>query len=428
MTDPTARLIGATRRRLVGVTFGLVAVLVVGIGTGTAIAGLRALDADVDRALDAAVAAAAQRGGEQAHEPTDGDESTPASSDTFVLYLDAAGRVTANPSRVGLAGLPDSTAVAEVAGGATRDLRTVTAGGLSVRLLTIPISGEDRAAGYVQGGFVLTLHDRQSASLLVTIVIVGLAGLVAAAIVTLIVTSRALVPVRRSFDAQRRFVADASHELRTPVALIRANAEVLQREGLVQPAGAPLAADIVAEADRLGRLVADLLTIAASDARDLTLELTQLDLARLAAETARSAAALAAERGVSIVVDADRPVQVAGDRDQLTQLALILIDNAISHSPGGGAVTVAVAPGGRWATLTVSDQGPGVPEADRGRIFEAFTRLSDGRRRGHRGSGLGLAIGSRIAAAHGGEIGIDDAPGGGARFTVSLPTGAGRGV
>lgn len=421
MTDPTARLLAATRWRLVGVTFGLVAVLVVGIGTATAVAGLGALDAEVNRALDAAVTAAAQRSGDQPHESSEGDETVPASSDTFVLYLDAAGRVVANPSHIGLAGLPDPDALAAFAAGGARDLRTVTAGGLQVRLLTLAVAGEDGVPGYVQGGFVLTLHDRQSTSLVATIAIVGLAGLVAAAIVTVIVTSRALVPVRRSIDAQRRFVADASHELRTPVALIRANAEVLLREGLVQPGGIPLADDIVAEADRLGRLVGDLLTIAGADARGLTLELAPLDLAGLAKETARNAAALAGERGVVIVVDAERPAQITGDRDRLIQLALILIDNAISHSPSGGAVSVAVATRDGWATMTVGDQGPGIPEVDRGRIFEAFTRLPGGQRGRIRGSGLGLAIGSRIAAAHGGDIAVDDAPGGGARFTVSLP-------
>jgi signal transduction histidine kinase len=259
-----------------------------------------------------------------------------------------------------------------------------------------------------------------------TIVVVGLAGLVAAGLVTLLLTARALVPVRQSFDAQRRFVADASHELRTPAALIRANAEVLQREGLVREGGVPLADDIVAEADRLGRLVEDLLTLAAADARGLTVALAPVDLAALARETARNAAALAANRGVSISVDAERPVAVVGDHDRLIQLALILIDNAITHSPRGGVVTVAAATSGRRATLVVSDQGPGVPEADRARICEPFTRLPAGRQEKAPGAGLGLAIGARIAEAHGGGIAVDDAPGGCARFTLALPVSGGQ--
>ena len=414
MTNPTERLLRATRLRLVGVTFGLLAVLVVGIGAATAIAGLRALDADVDRALESTVTSAASTvDGELPHEASEGDESAPASSDTFVLYLDASGTVVANPSRVGLAGLPNRDAVAAVAGGAARDLRTSEASGVPVRLLTLPVAGEGGGViGFVQGGFVLTLHDEQSGTLVVTIVLVGLAGLVAAGIVTLVVTSRALVPIRRSFDTQRRFVADASHELRTPVALIRANAEVLQREGLVRADGAALAEDIVAEADRMGRLVGDLLALAAADASGLALAPTSQDLAALVVETARSVGALAAERGVRIVTEAGGPAQMSGDRDRLVQLILILVDNAVAHSPRGGTVQVAVSSVARRIVLVVTDHGAGVPESDRERIFEPFTRLPASRRDRPHGSGLGLAIASRIATAHGGEISVDDAPAG----------------
>jgi signal transduction histidine kinase len=423
VTDPTARLIAATRRRLAGVTFALVALLVVGIGLATAIAGLGALDSGVDRALASTVSAVvASFDGELPHETSEGYEGTPASSDTFVLYLDAGGKVTFNPSRVGLAGMPDGTAVAAIKSGASRDLRTIRAGGVPVRLLTVPLKGRDGAAvGYLQGGFVLTLRDQQAASLVATILLVGLAGLLAAAFVTLLVTARALAPVRDSMDAQRRFVADASHELRTPVALIRANAEVLQREGLVLEGGTPLAQDIVGEADRLGRLIGDLLTLASADARGLTLNTAPLDLAALAHETARNAGALAAEGRVAIEVLTGQPVPMTGDRDRLIQLVLILLDNAISYSPNGGTVRVAVTTAGRRAEIEVIDEGPGVPTADRRRIFEAFTRLPGGRRERTRGSGLGLAIASRIAVAHGGEIAVNDAPGGGARFIVSLP-------
>ena len=406
-------------------TFALVALLVVGIGAATAIAGLRALDGDVDRALDATVnTAVVHLGGELLHEVSEGDETAPAAADTFVLYLDATGTVTANPAHVSLTGLPDRAALTALAGGAPRDLRTVEAGGISIRLLTRPVLQNDGTlVGFVQGGFVLTLHDRQTASLVITIVAVGLAGLVAAAFVTLLVTARALIPVRRSFAAQRQFVADASHELRTPVALIRANAEVLHREGLLQPGGEPLAEDIIAEADRLGRLVAELLAMTSAEARGFVIERAPQDLALLARETARNAAALASERGITIGVEAPPTVPVWGERDRLIQLILILLDNAITHSPDGGEVSVLVSAIGGRGNLSVSDHGPGVPTADRTRIFEPFTRLPGRRRDRVRGSGLGLAIGQQIAVAHGGDVTVTDVPGGGACFTVSLPPG-----
>lgn len=432
MTNPTDRLLVATRRRLFVVTLGLVALLVVGIGGATAVVGLRVLDADVDRALRGSVSAALARlAGElpEAHETTESTEGPPAASDTFLLYLDASGRIVADPSGVALTGLPNEAAVK--AAPSSEDLRTVVAGDVSIRLLTVPIVAPDEGGpvGYIQGGFVLTLHDRQSVSLIAAIAVVGLIGLVGAALVTLLVTGRALVPIRRSLEAQRRFVADASHELRTPVALIRANAEVIEREDLLTDAGRPLVEDIVAEADRLGRLVGDLLMLASTDATGLALTLIRrpVDLAELAAETVRGAAALAAERGVRVVIDAPSAVVASADRDRLVQLILILLDNAFDHSPPDGTVTVRVRRLERSVELSVSDEGQGIPADDRERIFEPFTHLPGVRRDRAGGTGLGLAIGRRIAVAHDGTIAADDAPGGGARFTVTLPAGGGMG-
>ncbi len=428
MTDPTSRLISRTRRRLIVVTLGLVALLVVGIGAATAFVALRALDADVDRALAGSVdtaAAGLHEGLPSNSEPAgDTDEVVLGASDTFLLVLDANGAIVSNPSRVNLTGLPDQAAV-EAAKANGRDVRTVDVGGIDVRLLTVPITPEEGGAviGYVQGGFRLTLHDQQSASIVAAIVLVGVIGLIGAAIVTLIVTGRALVPIRRSFDAQRRFVADASHELRTPAALIRANAEVMEREGLVADDGRPLVTDIVTEADRLGRLVGDLLQLAATDATGIVIEPRPVDVAAIAADTVRQAEALATERGVRLVMAEGNsaPAVVNGDRDRLVQLLLILLDNAFDHSPPDGTVTVRVRRVDHHVELTVADEGPGVPAAERERVFEPFTRLPGVRRDRAGGTGLGLAIARRIATAHRGTIHVAEASGGGAAFVVTMP-------
>jgi signal transduction histidine kinase len=399
----TERLLRGTRRRLFAVTFGLVATLVIGVGAVTAVAGLVALDAD------------------SSGEGTEVDDVSPASADTFVLYLDAAGTVVADPSRIRLVDLPNAAGVAAVRGGASQDWRTITAGGRQVRLLTeaVPSSGRSGVA-FVQGGFVLDLHDAQSRSLVATVVGAGAAGLLAAAVITLIVTRRALVPIRRAIDAQRRFVADASHELRTPVAIIRADAEVLRREGHVDAGGQPLAADIVDEAARLGRLVGDLLTIASTEAQGLELQVARLDVGPLVRETARRLEPLATAHEVAIEAAIEDGLAVDGDRDRLVQLLVILLDNAVGHAPTGSAVEVTGARADVSVELAVRDHGPGVPEADRTRIFEPFTRVAGGRR-DRSGSGLGLAIASSIVAAHHGTIRVEAASGGGARFIVTLP-------
>jgi signal transduction histidine kinase len=245
------------------------------------------------------------------------------------------------------------------------------------------------------------------------------------------VTGRAHVPIRAAFATERRFVADASHEIRTPAAIIRASAEVLEREGLVTEDGRSLVADIVAESDRLGGLVDDLLALAASERGSLAVARRHVDLAEIARDTVRRAGPLAAERGIELVGPADDSVllPVVGDPDRLVQLLLVLIDNAFGHSPPGGRVTLTAAAGpGRTATVRIDDEGPGVPADAREAIFEPFARLPGSRTRADAGSGLGLAIARRLAELHGGTLAATDAPGGGARFVLSLPAGKSGGA
>jgi signal transduction histidine kinase len=416
-------LVTATRRRLAVTTLLLVGTLVLMLGAASAVLGLRTLDASVDHALDQAATTEAQRlvgevptgGGDE------GDERPPQASDTFFLVLDPLGTLVQNPSSVPLGGLPDEAAVqAALATGS--DIRTVQVAAGPVRLETVPIGTASAPQGWVQAGYVLTLHNEQSRDLVIAIAVVGLLGLLGAALVTFWITGRALVPVRRAFATERRFVADASHEIRTPTAIIRASAEVLQREELVHPDGRELTEDIVAEADRLGRLVEELLALAASERGALAADRRPIDLAEVAVATVRRAGPLAAEHGLVLVGPADDigALPVLGDADRLVQLLLVLLDNAFRVSPPGGLVAVTVARAGRRAQVAVGDQGPGVPGDQRERIFEPFARLPRSRREG-RGSGLGLAIARRIAELHGGTLSVGDAPGGGAVFVLDLP-------
>ena len=422
-----ASLLARTRRRLALATLAVVGALVLVLGLATAVIGTSILDQEVDRALQAASAAfLGQLGGEAQPEDHGASEShEPQASDTFFLVLDASGALVANPSGIPLSGLPDLAAV-DAARKAGSDLRTVDAGGTRVRLLTAPIGDGETTAGWLQTGTVLTLHDRQSGGLVLAVLLVGALGLAGAALATLWITGRALVPIRAAFETERRFVADASHEIRTPAAVIRSSAEILQREELVAPAGRPLVDDIVGEADRLGRLVEDLLALAASERGALAIETGPVDLAALARTAVRRATPLAEGRGLRLVGpdEAAPAVIVDGDADRLLQVLLILLDNAFRHSPPGGAVTVAVGQGsGGDGRLEVADQGPGVPPAMREKIFEPFARMPASRSRADAGSGLGLAIARRLVELHEGTLAVDDGPGGGARFVLELPTG-----
>jgi two-component system sensor histidine kinase CiaH len=364
------------------------------------------------------------------------EEQAPGSSDTFFLVLDTAGNVLANPQSVKLTGLPDLAAVAVAAAGA-EDWRTVTADGIRIRLLTEPIHQVDGSVlGVLQSGFKLTAYDDQKALILRTIVVTSLVGLLGAALVTLVVTRRAMSPIRTAFDAERRFVAAASHELKTPVAIVRASAEILQREELVRPEGEYLVDDVLAESDRLGRLVGDLLALASAEAGQISISTSVFDMRALVDEVVDRVHGMAAERGVT--VEATQPADAAAtaaasgeallvnaDRERMLQLLMIYIDNAIDHSPQQGIVRVgarAVDDGGRTGQrviVEVVDQGPGVPVADRERIFEPFARVS-GRRRTTGTTGLGLAIARILAARQNATLAVRDAPGGGSSFSVSL--------
>jgi signal transduction histidine kinase len=219
-----------------------------------------------------------------------------------------------------------------------------------------------------------------------------------------------------SLAAQRRFVADASHELRTPLTTIRNNAGFLvEHPDAAAPDRAEALADIVAESERLSRLIDDLLRLARADAGG-RLERRPTDLGAIVADVARKARR--PDRAV-VVRAAGGPVVVDGDPDALTRLVWILVDNALRHGSGDVELEVAVDTAAGRAVVTVADRGPGIVPGDEARIFERFHQ-ADGARSGE-GSGLGLAIASTIAVAHAGALTAANREGGGAIFRLELP-------
>ena len=216
----------------------------------------------------------------------------------------------------------------------------------------------------------------------------------------------------RSAEQQRQFVADAAHELRNPLARMRTELEV----DAAHPASADraaTAASALAETVALQRLVDDLLLLASDDAGQAQHRAVPVDLDEVVHRV------VAAAGDPRIDATAVRPVQVAGNRDQLARAVQNLMDNAVRHARSRITVTLAEDRGA--AQLTVGDDGPGVPEADAERIFERFTRLDDARAAGTGGAGLGLAIARGIAARHGGSLVLERSESTGARFVLRLP-------
>jgi len=234
---------------------------------------------------------------------------------------------------------------------------------------------------------------------------------------------RAFAERQASEDRLRRFLADASHELRTPLSSIRGYAELFRMGAARDPAEIEKAMRrIEEESARMGVLVEDLLTLARLDELPEAVR-APVDLAALARDAASDARAVAPDR--EITVAGEPHAVVSGDPSALRQVLANLLRNALVHTPAGTPVQLTVTASGGEASVAVRDHGPGLPPGDPQQLFERFWRAEGarGRERGKAGAGLGLAIVAGIVDAHGGRVRAEDAPGGGARFVVTLPAG-----
>jgi signal transduction histidine kinase len=275
----------------------------------------------------------------------------------------------------------------------------------------IPVGGTDVPATLTGS---LAGIDRQVHSLEVTEAIGGviaLALLVALAR-ALVLLDRAVSEARASEAAMRTFLADASHELRTPVAALQATAERLLRDQPPRPARDAIEAQLARDSGRLGHLVDDLLNLARLDARERPhrepVDLT--DLASIAVAATRTI-----DPAARVELITNGPLPATGDRDALLRALRNLVDNATAVAD---EVVVEVTRTPSGPSMSVSDNGPGVPVEQRERIFEPFVRLPGNPRAG---TGLGLAIVRRTIESHGGSVTCEASPTGGARFTLRLP-------
>ena len=228
----------------------------------------------------------------------------------------------------------------------------------------------------------------------------------------------------RSFAALRRFTADASHELKTPLTVLRAGVErAITMPSLPSEALAALE-ETLQEINRMTELVEALLMLARADEGTAPLHRETVDLRAIVEETGETGELLAAEAGVNMEVatPAD-PVIVPVDASRIRQLILNLLTNAVKYTPAGGSVRLQLGPSNGRVTLTVADSGVGIAPGDLPHIFDRFWRADSARTRtGERsGTGLGLAICKWIAEAHGGTIDVQSRPGRGTTFTVTLP-------
>jgi signal transduction histidine kinase len=230
---------------------------------------------------------------------------------------------------------------------------------------------------------------------------------------------KATAPIDVAFEQTRRFMSDAAHELKTPVAVLRARAEVALQRTRPPEEYQEVLGDIAAETGRMGGLVENMLLLARADAGEWPVHRERVFLDDVLLDAASSAQALGERKGVRVEVGELQESAVEGDPVLLQQLVMILLDNAVAFTPADGRVTVSTRRNGAWCVLAVEDTGAGIAPGALPHVFDRFFRGDAARRRG--GAGLGLAIARWIVETHGGRIDVASEMGTGPTFTVRLP-------
>lgn len=247
---------------------------------------------------------------------------------------------------------------------------------------------------------------------------ISLAGTLAVFLLLLLSSDRIVRPIAESYEKQKRFITDAGHELKTPIAIIRADADVLEAE---LDEESEWITDIRKQTRRLTALTEDLIYLSRMEEENPALQMQALSLSELVEETARSFQALARAKGKAFLFSAAPDLRVNGDENALAKLISILLDNAMKYSPEGGTVELRLSPAGRAARLIVKNSAPPMEKGSADRLFERFAREDRSRNSQSGGFGLGLAIAKAVTEAHRGKIHAVSEDGASLTVTVELP-------
>lgn len=237
-----------------------------------------------------------------------------------------------------------------------------------------------------------------------------------------VLARRALVPIVAAWDKQQEFVADASHELRSPLTVIQSNAElILKHPDHTVQKESPRVTNILRETMRMTRLISTLLTLARADANQAELRLELIELNDIAAIVAEQFKPLAELKGLAMAVDIKGEVRLTADRERLHQLLVILMDNALKFTAPPGQICVTCYQQANMVNIKVKDTGCGIAQEDLPKVFNRFFRGDKARSRDTGGTGLGLSIAKWIVEKHGGKIKVTSEVGSGTQFHVLLP-------
>lgn len=251
---------------------------------------------------------------------------------------------------------------------------------------------------------------------------VALAGLVLVSVSSLYLAGRAVKPVKTAWEKQKNFVADASHELRTPLSVMQANLElVMENKSETVESQAKWLENIYLENKHMTKLVSDLLFLARADSDQKLMEMKDFSISSAVGEAAGPFIPIAEDKGLKISLAVKPDIRFFGDESKLKQLIVILLDNAVKYTPGGGSVALSLDVSRDNVEIIVSDTGEGIARENLDKIFERFFRADKARSSETGGIGLGLSIASWIVKEHHGTINVDSTPGRGTSFRVSLP-------
>jgi len=360
--------------------------------------------------------------GEHHEEDEDGEDDAAhealETGDTLIFVFDADATLVDNERQVYSLTIPVTQAV-EVALSGETDRRIVEVDGDQVRVQTSPVTIDDDVVGAIQA----VQSDRDHLAELELVRNMGLVGLGLGIVVAipagLFLSRRAMQPLSLAFERQRLFVAEASHELKTPLSLIRANVELITREPEMTTAERQTELrQVLAEIDDMANVVTAMLSLAKLDvaARTGDDRVAALDVVR---RLVRDMTPLAHAAGLTLAVDGEE-VEVVADEASLRQVLRILIDNAIAYTPPGGHVDVEVQGKRQEVEIRVRDTGLGIPHKDQPLVFDRFYRAEHSRYQHPGGAGLGLSIALATVTALGGGIELESAPEG-TTMVVTLP-------
>jgi signal transduction histidine kinase len=298
------------------------------------------------------------------------------------------------------------------------------------RVLSMPYRHQDKLLVgeeqfIIQDVIAISIVDSEVGLLhnLFLIIMVGLiTGMIASILAGYFLAKRSMVPIEAAWEKQQQFVADASHELRSPITGIHSNAELMLRHpGHTILEESYRINNIMKESIRMTKLIASLLTLARSDANKAELQLTPLDMSEIIHLVVEHFRPMEELKKIRLVVDVSPNLELIGDQERLHQLVVILLDNAFKYTPAGGTIFLSSFVSDKNVVLTVRDTGCGISSEHLPRVFDRFFRGDKARSRDAGGTGLGLSIAKWIVEKHRGKITVESELGKGTQFQVSIP-------